>query len=646
MTLFKEQEKIYLLTFLLSIYIAVLIRTTWISDDAAITLRTVLNFTHGFGPVFNITERVQAYTHPLWFLLISVLFLLIKNVFYSTIVLSIFFAGLAFYLIIFRLSCSIEWAIICALSLVLSHSFIDYSTSGLENPLSFCLLALFVFLFKKQTFLISPRYLLLINLIFSLIYLNRPDLILLVLPMLLMVDYRATQKFKNFYLYIILGFLPLIAWLIFSLIYYGFPFPNTAYAKINTGLTSEELFYQGIRYFLNSFAQDPITLILILFSIILAFKKPSALNLGLSLGIIIYFLYVLKIGGDFMSGRFFSVPLFASMIILANLPKIRISTFSILGVLIILVGCSSFQITLLSNSQYHNQEINTSGITDERGFYYQRYGLLAGNRSQFRDLAQWPDKYKYANIKIQNIKILCGDLGYTSIYDGPFTHFVDVCALAEPLLARLPADYNPNWHVGHYQRRLPINYIESIRQSQNLLADQNLKEFYNKLNIIIKSPLFSMERFVTILKMNLGQYSHLINNQLYTSNIRNQIKKFNEISEIKSENTPWDAVGNVILYKDSQLIINFRDNFNFVKAKWMDVSFDGNDKYEVIFEKNNRFIERMEIGPNENHIIGLTRTIIKLPQDIQGKKFDQIIIKPMSGDGFYSIGHFVIKNNP
>jgi hypothetical protein len=46
-------------------FAVILFRTAWISDDAAITLRTVLNVTHGFGLTFNIAERVQTYTHPL-----------------------------------------------------------------------------------------------------------------------------------------------------------------------------------------------------------------------------------------------------------------------------------------------------------------------------------------------------------------------------------------------------------------------------------------------------------------------------------------------------------------------------------------------------------------------------------------------------
>ena len=53
------------------IFLAVLLRTAWLSDDALITFRTVLNFTHGYGLTFNVAERVQAYTHPLWMLMLT-----------------------------------------------------------------------------------------------------------------------------------------------------------------------------------------------------------------------------------------------------------------------------------------------------------------------------------------------------------------------------------------------------------------------------------------------------------------------------------------------------------------------------------------------------------------------------------------------
>ena len=76
------------------------------------------------------------------------------------------------------------------------------------------------------------------------------------------------------------GLMPLILWEGFSLLYFGFIFPNTYYTKLYTGIPSSEYIAQGIRYLENSFHLDPITLCVIVSSVILAFvyslknKKP------------------------------------------------------------------------------------------------------------------------------------------------------------------------------------------------------------------------------------------------------------------------------------------------------------------------------------------------------------------------------------
>ena len=43
----------------------------WHCDDAFITFRAVDQLLAGHGPVFNAGERVQVFTHPLWFLLLA-----------------------------------------------------------------------------------------------------------------------------------------------------------------------------------------------------------------------------------------------------------------------------------------------------------------------------------------------------------------------------------------------------------------------------------------------------------------------------------------------------------------------------------------------------------------------------------------------
>ena len=66
-----------------------IVRTAWLGDDALIIFRPVLNWLHGYGPVWNIDERVQAFTCPLWFLLITMAVAVTGELYITTLLLSI-----------------------------------------------------------------------------------------------------------------------------------------------------------------------------------------------------------------------------------------------------------------------------------------------------------------------------------------------------------------------------------------------------------------------------------------------------------------------------------------------------------------------------------------------------------------------------
>jgi arabinofuranosyltransferase len=65
----------------LAAMLVVLIRTAWMSDDAYITMRTVDNFVNGFGLRWNVVERVQAFTHPAWLMLITPFYAVTREAF-------------------------------------------------------------------------------------------------------------------------------------------------------------------------------------------------------------------------------------------------------------------------------------------------------------------------------------------------------------------------------------------------------------------------------------------------------------------------------------------------------------------------------------------------------------------------------------
>src|SRR4029079_18828903 len=129
-------------------FLAVLIRTAWLSDDALITLRTVLNATHGFGLRFNIDERVQTFTHPLWLGVLTAAYYVTSNVYFAAFMSSLLLSVYAFWLALTRAATAWQAAAVVVV-LLFSRAFVDFSTSGLENPLSYVLLAWFVSGFSR-----------------------------------------------------------------------------------------------------------------------------------------------------------------------------------------------------------------------------------------------------------------------------------------------------------------------------------------------------------------------------------------------------------------------------------------------------------------------------------------------------------------
>src|SRR5262245_6951278 len=73
---------------LLPLFLVLQITHAWVVDDAYITLRTVDNFVHGRGLRWNVAERVQSYTHPLWMFALAGVYAVTREAFFSTLALS------------------------------------------------------------------------------------------------------------------------------------------------------------------------------------------------------------------------------------------------------------------------------------------------------------------------------------------------------------------------------------------------------------------------------------------------------------------------------------------------------------------------------------------------------------------------------
>lgn len=493
---------------LMGIFAIVLIRTAWICDDAYITFRTIDNFINGYGLRWNIAERVQTYTNPLWMFLLSGCYVVTQEIYFTSIAISIVLSLMSVYLLVFQIAKSHFSALLALIILIFSNAFIDFSTSGLENPLTYFLIAWFFMVYLKAEN--ETKTIFLLSLIASLATFNRMDTILLFIPTLILVWWQ-NRTWKTVGL-MFAGFLPFFIWELFSLIYYGFFFPNTAYAKLNTGLSSDELIQQGFNYLKNSLSRDPITLSTIGISFLLPFLTKQWKLLPLVLGILLSIIYTVKVGGDFMSGRFLTASLFIAVITLSQYSfswrQIDWLNVPILSLIFLLFFFLLPNPPILSGIDYDRTDFS-EGIADERGVFYPHTGLLKVINSG----TKMPN-HGWA-IEGQSIwqgkkaVIIRASIGFLGFYAGTDLHIISPLALTDPLLARLSPQLH-HWRIGHFWRKIPQGYLESVKQDKNQIKNHELAEFYDKIRLITREKLFSLNRWYAIWTLNFGNNWKLI----------------------------------------------------------------------------------------------------------------------------------------
>jgi arabinofuranosyltransferase len=501
----RHMNKIIVASLILAFAI-ILFRNAWIGDDAYITFRTIDNFINGFGLRWNIAERVQTYTHPLWLMLMTVFYFVTNEAFYTCMAVSLAISIAAVLIFAVRISKTTVAACLGILALMLSKSFVDYSTSGLENPLTHLIIVIFFgLLFKYNN---SRKYILPLSFIACLGTLNRMDNIILFAPVLAYLFWK-NRSFRTVSI-MALGFTPFIAWELFSSFYYGFFFPNTAYAKLNTGIPWPELAGQGLHYLWNSISIDPLTVVLILSAIIIPLFTRRWREITISFGILLYVVYIIKIGGCFMTGRMLAAPFLCAIVLLSQyMPPWR-RRYSFIPICIILVlGLISDFSPVYTTSGYGGETERyrfEHGIVDERGWYFQSSSLLNIH----------PDKempnHRYAELgrSTTSPAIMTLIIGYQGYYAPNETHILDRYALADPLLARLPISSNKPWRIGHFERPIPPGYAETIGGGTNVITDPKLSEYYEKLKYVTRGDLFDWDRLTTIIAFNLGAYDHYI----------------------------------------------------------------------------------------------------------------------------------------
>jgi arabinofuranosyltransferase len=538
----SERQGRGVLVLFLAFYVFIVVKNLWISDDAYITFRTVDNFLHGYGLTWNTDERVQSFTHPLWLFLLSGINLVIPNIYFAALILAISCSIAAVAIFAFGIAGSRALAVLGLLALTTSKAFVDYSTSGLENPLTHLLLALFAFVYlrseqERTTFASyaitaweerllagvrrvgaripwvrrldrQDRLILLLGILAGLATLNRMDVLLIFAPALLHALWQL-RRLRGVWL-VAMGFVPFGLWEAFSVWYYGFLFPNTAYAKLNTGIPARDYLVYGMHYLWDSAVRFDPVLLFIPVGLCLPLVFKGRRSVPLALGALLYLGYVVKIGGDFMAGRFLTAVLLLALILLSRIPRPTWVSLSgaALGLAFLVCALAGFVVT---NATVY--------ALRERDYHIRYYRVIGDERSAWAGSTSIQTIGRYAiphdghadqgrQARAQGKTFVIGDaVGFLGFEAGPHVHVEDIYALNDPLLARLPTG---EWVIGHFPRQMPPGYLQTVETGANVIQDPGLAAYYDKLHLITSGNLLDLNRMIAIYEFNTGQFDALL----------------------------------------------------------------------------------------------------------------------------------------
>ena len=297
---------------------------------------------------------------------------------------------------------------------------------------------------------------------------------------------------------------------------------------------------------LYAFYLDPLTPAVLLVGLIIPFLSKNKTLLPLTIGIACYMIYILIIGGDFMGGRFLSAPFLCSVIVISkmNFISFRVRRTQIAIILtVIMLGLLSPKPTIFSTANYGvgpkifrafrfgPHIVNMyHGITDQRMWYYYYSGLLSNIFD--KNLYEYPLIQYAQQLKEENKRVVVKDIiGMLGFYSGRSIYILDTRALSDPLLSKLPSTeywkggHKPRpgekkWLIGHFTRKLPEGYLETITNGKNEIEDMYLRKYYDKISLITRGNLFDFNRIIEIWNLNTGKYDDLVetyNNSILTN---------------------------------------------------------------------------------------------------------------------------------
>jgi arabinofuranosyltransferase len=471
-----------------------------ILDDGFIYLRVVHSVTGGHGPVFNVGQRVEAFTSPLWLGILSVADLLapVRLEWIAVFVgMAATLAGLGFALagsarLIRQLDADallIPFGLLVVVSLTPMWF---YATSGLETGLAFLWLGLSLWTLATWSTW-STRMSLAGAFVLGLGWLVRPELLIysvVFLAMVLFLQWRHDSWRRRVQLLGVAFALP-VAYQIFRMGYYGALVANTGIVKEGTRLN----FGRGWTY-LSDFVTTywfvvPLVLLLV------GGYAPLALGLrragrgravwvlsGFLTAVLLNALYIVAVGGDYEHARLLLPAVFGLCAPIAAIPATRRYVVALASVPWILAAMFVFRPPgFRLGSTYLTPPVGRV-TTDDQG-----WGGGSANSAIFTDdglYLQNPPRLDFYRTDIPFVssvkqpEVAAFAVGIMPYAIGDRLFVLDLYGLADPITARMTIPTNSGLipYPGQ-EKPLPQPWITARLVPEGVPFDKDALQFHN-----------------------------------------------------------------------------------------------------------------------------------------------------------------------
>lgn len=461
----------------------------WMTDDGYINIRVVQQLLDGNGPVFNAGERVEVTTSTLWFWMIAGPSAVLRGIEPSVIAVVLGWA-LAVLAMVFAVLGARQLALAAGplrssraaetipiplgLLIVLAiPQFSDFATSGLEGSLTFCNLAVCFFGLARHLHSGAPAHRpLWLPVVIGLGYLVRPDVALYSVAFGVALLVVSRRSWFGAIAAIVLAAIIPAGYQLFRMGYFATVVPNTALAK-GAGSVHWEFGLNYLHEFVAHYAMVIPALVAaaVLLVVVVRMRGPVAWRarvialVPVAAGLV-HLVYITRVGGDFMFGRFLLPPTFAMLLPLAVVfvapPALRRGFGLALTTVVVWA--------LYAGAAVQAQKFYGHGVQDERliytswtpsgttirpadwagfSFYENGYDIAseyaAGERFFQEDNGvRYPVKKGFELVHTHNV------MGIVSVTAGTGVTIVDNLALADPLAARMAPDPDqPVKRMGH-----------------------------------------------------------------------------------------------------------------------------------------------------------------------------------------------------